>query len=122
MENAEAKFNTLKAYIDYLIEEEPKVDGEQTVFVMGREELTKIITNKRLELLDLISKSNPATVKELASLAKREVSAVDRDLKILERYDLVRLDRRGREVTPKVLRKAIVLPLVVPKSLKAAIG
>ena len=122
IEKAERKFDTLKAYLNYLIEEEPEIDGSQVVFVMEKEELTRIITKKRLELLDVISKQNPNTVKELAMRVKREDSAVDRDLKILEHYSLVKLERKGREVTPKVLRKAIVLPLIGPKSLKAAIG
>ena len=122
IENAGRKFDTLKAYLNYLIEEEPEVEESQIVFVMEREELTRIITKKRLELLDIINKQHPNTVKELAMRVKREDSAVDRDLKILEQYGLVKLERKGREVTPIILKKAIVLPLIGPKSLKAAIG
>ena len=120
--NVGRKFDTLKAYLNYLIEEEPEIEESQVVFVMEKDELTTIITKKRLELLDVIVKKHPATVKELAKQVRRETSAVDRDLKILERYRLVKLERRGREVTPKVAKKAIVLPLLAPKSLKAIIG
>ena len=88
---------------------------------MEKDELTSLITKKRLELLDIINEKRPATVKELSMLAKREISAVDRDLKILERYSLVKLERKGREVTPKIMKKAIVLPLIGPKPLKAVI-
>ena len=116
------KFDTLKAYLNYLIEEEPEIEEGQVVFVMEKDELTAIITRRRLELLDIISEQKPATVKGLAALAKREVSAVDRDLKILERYSIVKLERKGREVMPTVVKKAIVLPLIGPKPLKAAIG
>ena len=120
--NSGRKFDTLKAYLNYLIEEEPAIDEKQVVFVMDKGELTKIVTKKRLELLEVIGRQHPATVKGLAILVMREISAVARDLKILERYGLVKLERKGREVTPKVLRKAIVLPLIGPRSLKAAIG
>ena len=120
--NSGRKFDTLKAYLNYLIEEEPAIGEKQVVFVMDKGELTKIVTKKRLELLEVIGRQHPATVKGLAILVMREISAVARDLKILEQYGLVKLERKGREVTPKVLRKAIVLPLIGPRSLKAAIG
>lgn len=122
MEKARMKFDTLKAYLNYLIEEAPEIEKCQVVFVMDKDELGSIITKRRLELLDIISEKRPATVKELAAVAGREVSAVDRDLKILERYNIVRLERKGREVTPVVVKKAIVLPLISPKPLNAAIG
>lgn len=122
MEQAKRKFDTLKAYLNYLIEEEPEIKGGQVVFVMEKDELTRVVTKRRLEILDIINEQRPATVKELSMLAKREISAVDRDLKILERYSLVKLERKGREVTPKIMKKAIVLPLIGPKPLKAVIG
>ena len=122
IEKAGRKFDTLKAYLNYLIDEEPELGESQAVFVMDKEELTTIITKKRLELLDIINRQHPNTVTELAMRVKREASAVDRDLKILERYSLIKLKRKGREVTPIILKKAIVLPLVGPKSLKAAIS
>ena len=122
IEKAGRKFDTLKAYLNYLIDEEPEVGESQAVFVMDKEELTTIITKKRLELLDIINRQHPSTVTELAMCVKREVSAVDRDLKILERYSLIMLKRKGREVTPIILKKAIVLPFIGPKSLKAAIS
>lgn len=122
MKRAEEKFNTLKSYLNYLVEEEPEIGESQVVFVMEKEEITKFVTKKRLELLEVINIKRPASVKELSALVTREISAVDRDLKILERYGLVKLERKGREVTPKVAKKAIVLPLVAPKSLRAVIG
>ncbi len=122
MKRTEEKFNTLKSYLNYLVEEEPEIGESQVVFVMEKEEITKFVTKKRLELLEVINIRHPTSVKELSALVTREVSAVDRDLKILERYGLVKLERKGREVTPKVAKKAIVLPLVAPKSLKAVIG
>ena len=72
------------------------------------EELRRILTQKRLELLLAISRHRPASVHELAGLLGRDYKNVSADIALLERLGLVRLasqtgtqlyDRRSDEVT-----------------------
>ncbi len=72
------------------------------------EELRRILTQKRLELLLAISRHRPASVHELAGLLGRDYKNVSADIALLERLGLVRLasqtgtqlyDRLSDEVT-----------------------
>lgn len=70
-----------------------------------------IFTKKKLEIIDCINRYNPKSVQQLANLTKRMKQAVDRDLKILERYEIVELMREGRNVIPRVKREVILFNL-----------
>ncbi|MGO9263287.1 MAG: ArsR family transcriptional regulator [Candidatus Binataceae bacterium] len=69
------------------------------------EELRRILTGKRLELLMAIARYRPASINELAGLLSRHYKNVSTDISILERLGLVRLEAnggRGRARTPTV--------------------
>ena len=70
---------------------------------------SNIFTPKRLELLRLIKQKNPRNISELALLAKRNNENVYRDLKELEKFDLVHLEKNGREAIPHLTKDAIVI-------------
>ncbi|GEM_PF-4300276 len=89
-------------------------------------ESTSIFTKKRLELIETIKKHHPQSVQELAKMTKRVKQAVTRDLKILERFEIIRLEKKGRNTIPLVEREIVVLSLPRNDSLllerKAALG
>jgi predicted transcriptional regulator len=69
------------------------------------EELRRILTEKRLELLLAITRHRPASVHELAGLVGRDYKNVSTDITLLERLGLVRLETsvaKGRAQTPTV--------------------
>lgn len=72
-------------------------------------EITKIFTKERL--IKAISQKHPKTISELSGMAERNLAAVERDLKILEGFGIVRLEKKGKEVTPTIEKKALILPL-----------
>jgi len=72
---------------------------------------TRCFTPKRMELLKIIHKKNPRSVTELAKLTNREVENVYRDLKELQKYELVELKKHGNHSEPKVTKAAIVISL-----------
>ncbi len=74
-------------------------------------ESTSIFTKKRLELIETIKKRHPHSVQELANMTKRVKQAVTRDLKILERFEIIRLEKKGRNTIPLVEREIVVLSL-----------
>jgi len=84
---------------------------DNAVIFTDHEVLAEIITKKRLELLRVINESKPQSVQELADLTKRKKQAVDRDLKILEKYELVELRKNGRKRIPVIIRPFVFLPL-----------
>ena len=67
-----------------------------------------MFTKRRLELIQIIKMHHPQSVGEIAKITKRPKQAVTRDLKILERFGVVRLERAGRTSLP-ILEREIVL-------------
>ena len=70
----------------------------------------EIFTRKRQELLKIIIMKKPLSVGKLANLVQRKIQAVDRDLRLLARYELVKLEKKGKIVTPSIGRPAIFMP------------
>ena len=78
---------------------------EPGLYFENVEELRRILTKKRLELLLAIARHRPASVHELAGLVSRDYKNVSTDITLLERLGLVRLEKgsgKGRAQTPTV--------------------
>ena len=78
---------------------------EPELYFESVEELRRILTEKRLELLLAISRHRPTSVHELAGLLERDYKNVSTDITLLERLGLVRLEARtgkGKAQTPTV--------------------
>ncbi len=74
-------------------------------------EITRIFTKERLRLIKTIDQRHPGTISELSRLLERNLVAVERDLKILQDFGIVKLEKKGKEVTPTIEKKALILPL-----------
>lgn len=68
---------------------------EPGLYFESVEELRRILTEKRLELLLAISRQRPASIHELAELLGRDYKNVSMDVTLLERFGLVKLEARG---------------------------
>src|SRR3989338_9229160 len=79
--------------------------------ILALPESTTIFTKKRLELIEAIKVHHPQSVQELAKITKRPKQAITRDLKILERFEIVKLEKKGRTSLPTVEREVIVLAI-----------
>ncbi len=78
---------------------------EPGLYFESVEELRRVLTEKRLELLLAIARERPASVHELAGLLGRDYKNVSTDITLLERLGLVRLEAttgKGRAQTPTV--------------------
>jgi predicted transcriptional regulator len=73
------------------------------VWVVSTEALGKILSGENKELLQAIRNTKPKSIQELADTTGRAKSNLHRTLKKMERFGFVALERRGREVTPRVL-------------------
>ena len=58
-------------------------------------EMARTLTPKRLELLRLIRRNDPQSVRQLAALAGRDIKNVSTDLKVLENLGLVESEERA---------------------------
>jgi predicted transcriptional regulator len=78
---------------------------EPALYFENVEELRRILTEKRLELLLAITRHQPASVHELAGLVRRNYKNVSGDIMLLERLGLVSLGvqtGKGRAQEPTV--------------------
>ena len=67
--------------------------------------LRKVLTPKRLELLKVIKEKSPGSIYELAKIVDRDLKSVTTDVKVLEEYWLISLEKseEGRaKVKPEV--------------------
>lgn len=103
------KAQEVKDMIDGIVNE--TVHIPDNAVILDTSILIEIFTKKRMELMQFINKFKPQSVQELAVMTKRKKQAVDRDLKILERHDLLVLEKDGRKVVPKMERKFLVIGL-----------
>lgn len=111
--HAKEKFEAVKRLLEMGISGKIDLPDKVIVFALTDQELSKIFTKKRIELIRTIKQKNPKTIKELAKIVKRLLPAVDRDIKMLEGYGIVSLRRNKKGVQPIVKKEAIVLPLSI---------
>jgi len=93
---------------------EGTIDIPNNSIILDPDILVEIFTKKRLELIRFINQYSPKSMQELANLTKRKKQAVDRDLKILERHELIKLQKSGKNIIPKVEKKFLILGLIEP--------
>ena len=101
------KIESTKAIVKGIIDE--TIDLPDNAIIFDPDVLLEIFTKKRLELVQYINSCKPKSIKELADMTGRKKQAVFRDLKILERHELVSLKKIGKNVMPKVERRMAVL-------------
>jgi predicted transcriptional regulator len=106
-----SKLGGLKKLINAVVNEGIDLPDNALVF-LDTETALQIFTKKRLELVRLINAKKPCSAQELVKLTKRKKQAVNRDLKILEQHEIIRLEKKGRTVKPKIYRQAILFPLI----------
>ncbi len=110
------KAESIKGLVEDLINE--RVDIPNNALVVDFDSTLNIFTKKRIELIDFINIYTPTSIQELADLSNRTKQAVDRDLKLLERFNVIELEKRGKFTIPLVKREMIVLNLRKPKPQK----
>lgn len=111
------KFNAIKQILDAEINGEIDLPSKTAIFALTDDELTSLITKKRLELIKTIDKKNPKSIQQLADYVNRKLPAVDRDIKLLVKYDIIKTIRTKKGVQPILTKEILILPLAEPKKL-----
>lgn len=96
-----------------------EIRAKKAVVILNTEDNLKAFTKERIRLISEIKNKNPKTIRELAKTLNREVSAVDRDVKMLEQMEIIKLEKNGNTTIPKVDAEIFIVPLVdIEKSMK----
>ena len=74
----------------------------------------KFLSEKRLELLGIIKSKKPKSIKDLASIARRDFKNVYEDLKMLKTFDLVKFKKTKSGIVPTVVYDEIDLDIKIP--------
>lgn len=112
----EEKWDAIKAYLNKVWKEPDKYPDKGLLLSLSDEEITQIFTKERLKLVRLTQDKKPKNATELSELAERRLSAVIRDLELLERFHIVELEKKGKNVVPTVKKEILILPLVKLKA------
>lgn len=81
-------------------------------------QLFSVLTEKKMELVDFISKHTGKNVKQISFEVDRKEEAVSRDLHQLNSIGLVDFEKKGKEVYPKVKFEELVIPFKTKKGVK----
>ena len=110
------KISTLNDFFDIieeLIMDPSKFDKmpDNMIFAKDYATLHKILTEKRLELIDAIKEHPKENIDSLSRILKRKREAISRDLKILKSMGIVNMKTIGKNKIPFIQKQYIVVPL-----------
>ncbi len=78
---------------------------------LADEEQERLMTPKRLELIQALQRLKEPTISELAQALKRRLDTVSRDLKALAKHGIVELRREGRTKRVQLAADLVLLYL-----------
>jgi predicted transcriptional regulator len=110
------KISTLNDFFDIieeLISDPSKFDKmpDNMIFAKDYATLHKILTEKRLELIDAIKEHPKENIDSLSKILKRKREAISRDLRILQSMGIINMKTIGKNKIPFVQKQYIVVPL-----------
>jgi len=76
--------------------------------------LSEIFTKERMRIVETIRDKKPESIGKLSKILSRDIAAVHRDLKVLEKYEIIRLEKSGRVVKP-ILDKTDLFIQIAPE-------
>ena len=85
-----------------------------TIGFASYEVYKKMLTEKRLELLGAIKTKKPRSIKELATISKRDFKNVYDDVKMLENLGLIKLKKDTQGLIPIALYDEIDINIKIP--------
>jgi len=84
---------------------------DNMIFAKDYATLHKILTEKRLELIDAIKQNPENNIDSLSKILKRKREAISRDVKILHSMGILNVKRIGKNKIPIIQKQYIIVPL-----------
>ncbi|MCX6802800.1 MAG: hypothetical protein NT067_06855 [Candidatus Diapherotrites archaeon] len=107
----DGKWRSVKEYLSKVWDNPSAYPNEALLLSLSQEEISSVFTKKRLELVKILRDKRPANVTELSRLAGRKLTAVLRDLYLLEKFQIVKMEKKGKNIAPQIAKSVIVIPL-----------
>ncbi|SLM32906.1 conserved hypothetical protein [Desulfamplus magnetovallimortis] len=97
------------------LQESKQVKQDNGVYFTSIDAFRKAITPKRFELLQIIKKQNPASIRHLSTLINRDIKNVSDDVKFLEQVGLIDLKDSNdqKKIIPLVNYDKIMFEIAV---------
>ncbi len=89
--------------------EAEKNEPDFVLYVDSVEQLSSILSAKKMSLLKYLKDASGYNVNEIAIKMGRKQEAISRDLHVLEKCGLVQLRKKGKNVIPEVRAREIVI-------------
>nr|WP_282438818.1 winged helix DNA-binding protein [Brevundimonas sp. EYE_349] len=93
--------------------EEKPSPGDPSAWFVSTESFAKILSAPNREMLRIIAQEKPDSLDALATLTGRQKSNLSRTLKAMIGYGLIRMERDGRKLAPKLIHDRVVLELAL---------
>ena len=93
-------------------EEKPSPD-EPKVWFISTESFSKVLSAPNREMLRLVAEREPDSLDALCELTGRAKSNLSRTLKAMTGYGLIRMERSGKKLAPKLVHDRVVLELAL---------
>lgn len=97
------------ALVEAALRDPERMPDRLVMLSLADEEQERLMTPKRLEMIQALRRLREPTVSELAQALKRRLDTVSRDLQALAKHGIVELRREGRT---KRVRLAVDLILI----------
>ncbi len=108
----DGRWQAIRGYLNKVWKNPNKYPDEALLLSLSDEEITQVFTKKRLELVRLIQSKKPKNATKLCELTGRRLSAIMRDLELLEKFSIIELGKKGKNIVPRVEKEILILPLV----------
>jgi len=79
------------------------VEKEEYIAVSSVEELNKLLSPKRIQLLNFLKRNKVNSVRELSEKIGRDYKNVYTDLKLFEKLGIIKFEKVNGNLVPKVL-------------------
>lgn len=108
----ERKWSAVKGYLNKVWKDPDKYPDKGLLLSLSDDEATKIFTKARLQIIQTLAHKKIKNMSELSNMLGRMLSAVKRDLKLLEEFHIVHLEHNGKNVLPTLTKEILIVPLV----------
>lgn len=81
----------------------PKKKNKDIIYFSSFEEMNKVLTSSRVEILNAIKEHNPESIYELAKILEKDQSNITKDVNLLEKYGFLEIEKKkkGERITSK---------------------
>lgn len=71
----------------------PEKKEKGTIYFSSYEEMSKVLTQQRIAMLETIREKNPESIYQLAQMLNRDQGNVTKDVQILEQYGFIKITK-----------------------------